>query len=271
MAHARSLLNRLCFSALAPCLAVACSAAGTTLPQDGPTTAQEVLSRALARPLPETLQGMARVDSYQAGQARKADLLLALKRPASLQMQALAPTLDLLAVLSTDGKRFISFERGGSQCHVGDACPHNLARLVPIALPPEQWVQALLGRPPLLEDSSLRLHWDVERGLYRIEIGPASGVHQDVFVAPRTFRFVGTVLYRGAARVASLAYDGEVEAGGPPRTLRFKSQAQDLDVTLEMRKIELGKPIGDEVFAVTCPEGSQIVELPCEPADPKTP
>jgi len=253
------------------CLALGCSGAGTTLPEDGPTTAEEVLSRALARPLPETLQGMARVDSYQAGQARKADLLLALRRPAALQMQALAPTLDLLAVLSTDGKRFISFERGGSQCHVGDACSSNLARLVPIALPPEQWVQALLGQPPLLQDNPQRLQWDGERDLYRVDIGSPAGLHQEVFIAPRTFRFVGMVLYRGSARVASLAYDGEVADGGPPRTLRFKSPAKDLDVTLEMRKIELGKPVGDDVFAVTCPEGSQIIELPCQPTHVETP
>lgn len=268
MASARTLLTRHLLLAIALLLSAACAAAGTTLPHDGPQTAADVLARALARPLPQTLQGMARADSYQQGQARKADLLLALKRPASLQMQALAPTLDLLAVLSTDGKRFVSFERGGSQCHVGDACPQNLARLVPIALPPEQLVQALLGQPPLLQGDPQRLQWDGERSLYRIDIGPADGLHQEVFVAPRTFRFVGTVLYRGAARVASVAYDGEVGVGGPPRTLRFKSQAQDLDVTLEMRKIELDKPVGDEVFAVTCPEGSQIVELPCQPATP---
>ena len=243
----------------------ACAAAQTALPADGPTTATEVLARALARPLPATVQGMARLDSYQAGQARKVDLLLALRRPGAVQMQALAPTLDLLAVLSTDGKRFVAFERGGSECHVGDACPQNLGRLVPIALPPDELVAVFLGRPPLLAATPQHLGWDAERSLYRIDLGSEAGLHQQVFIAPRTFRFVGTVLYRGAARLASVAYDGEVGAGGPPRTLRYKSQAEDLDLTLELRKVDLDVPIGDDVFAVTCPQGSRIVELPCPP------
>ena len=55
-----------------------------------------------------------------------------------MQFQALAPTLDLLALMSTDGTRFVGFQRGGTKCFTGPACPRNLARLVPIALPAPQ-------------------------------------------------------------------------------------------------------------------------------------
>jgi hypothetical protein len=241
----------------------------TGLPQGGPTTAEDVLARALAREMPKSVQGLARLDTYVKGEARKADLLIAARRPDAVQMQVLSPTLDLLAVMNTDGKRFTSFERGGAECYVGDACAHNLARIIPIALPPEQFVAALLGRPPLLDTTPQTLHWDDERKLYRIDQGPQDGLWQQVYVQPGTFRFVGTVLHQGATRVASIQYDGEVGINGPPRTLRFKDTRQELDVSVTLREVEVGTTIADDVFAVTCPEGMRTVDLPCGPVAPR--
>lgn len=242
-------------------LLCACAGAQHALPADGPTTAEDLLARALARPLPQTLQGMARLEAYVKKDARKVDLLLVVQQPASVQFQALAPTLDLVALLSTDGQRFVSFERGAATCYTGMACPQNLARLVPIALPPAQLAQVLLGRPPILEGKDKTLHWDNKRNLYRVEIGPQAGLHQQVFVMPNSFRFAGTVLYQGAERVGSVQYDG-ISAGGVPEKLQFK--AKDTDVSLQMRDVQADQPVQPEVFAVQCPQGAKVVELPCD-------
>ncbi len=239
----------------------ACTGAQHALPADGPTTAEDLLARALARPLPQTLQGMARLEAYVKKEARKADLLLVVQLPASVQFQALAPTLDLMALLSTDGQRFVSFERGAQACFTGQACPQNMARLVPIAMPPAQLAQALLGRPPILQGKDKTLQWDRERNLYRVDIGPPAGLHQQVFVTPNSFRFAGTVLYQGAERIGSIQYDG-VAAGGVPEKLQFK--AKDTDVSLQMRDIVADKPVQPEVFAVQCPQGAKVIELPCD-------
>ena len=240
-----------------------CSGA-SQMPSDGPQTADAVLATALAKPLPNTVAGMARLDSYVKGEARKADLLVIVRRPAAVQMQALTPTSDLIAILSTDGQRFISFERGGAECHTGLACPQNLARLLPIALPPQQLAEALLGRPPLLDLPTKTLRWDEAKSAYRIDIsGPGSSRRQEVYVLPRSFRFLGTVLYEGAARVGSIAYDGAVGTDGPPKTFRFRSKAQDLDVSVTLRDVEVNGAVGDDVFDVQCPQGARVVELPC--------
>lgn len=256
----RSVIARLLLVLLASCLA-ACTGAQHALPADGPTRPEDVLQRALARPLPQTLQGMARLEAYVQKQARKVDLLLVVQLPGSVQFQALAPTLDLVALLSTDGKTFVSFERGAAACYTGMACPQNLGRLVPIALPPEQLAQMLLGRPPLLESPETSLQWDERRGLYRVDIGPASGAHQQVFVTPAEFRFVGTVMFQGGERVGSVQYEGQ-SAGGAPKLLKFK--AKDTDVSVEMRDVQADKPVQPEVFAVQCPQGAKVVTLPCE-------
>jgi hypothetical protein len=254
-------MRRLIACAFLVLATVACTGAQHALPADGPTRPEEVLQRALARPLPQTLQGMARLDAYVGKQARKVDLLLVVQLPASVQFQALAPTLDLMALLSTDGKTFVSFERGAAACYTGPACPQNLGRLVPIELPPEQLAQMLLGRPPLLESPEKTLHWDQDRGLYRVDIGPAAGAHQQVFVTPAEFRFVGTVLYKGEERVGSVQYDG-TSAGGVPKLLKFK--AKNTDVSVEMRDVLADKSVQPEVFAVQCPQGTKVVTLPCD-------
>jgi hypothetical protein len=252
-------------------IVASCAGGQRALPSGGPTTAQAVLDLAMARPVPQTLQGMGRLEAYVKKDARKATLLLVVQQPASIQFQALAPTLDLMALLSTDGQRFLSFERGGGQCLTGPACPRNMARLVPIALPPAELAQMLLGRPPILQSGEKTLHWDEERALYRIDIGPADGTHQQVFVRPADpakkegVRFAGTVMYRGKERIGSVQYDGS-SAGGVPAKLHFK--APDVDVSLELRDVVADQPVQETVFQVQCPEGMKIVELSCEPDAP---
>lgn len=263
---------RCIFGMLLSCVAACTGPQTAGIPPDGPQTAEAVLAKALTRPLPTSVQGLGRLDSYVKGAARKADLLVVVRSPDALQLQVLSPTSDLLAVMSTDGKRFVTFERGGAECHVGNACARNLARMIPIAHhfsgptpAPEQLVQALLGRPPLLDHPRKGLAWDDERGVYRIDIGDPTAAHQEVFVHPGSFRFYGTVLYQGTRKLASVAYDGEVGSNGPPRTLRLRQPEQDLDVTVSLRDVEVGAAVDPTVFDVACPDGTKVIELPCEP------
>ena len=243
----------------------ACSSPQVPLPPGGPQSAEDVLARALARPLPKTAQGMARLDAYSKGQRRSVDLIVIVAMPNAVHMQAVSPTLDMLAVMATDGKRFVSFERGGDTCVIGDACPRNMARLVPIALSPEQLAPALLGRPPVLDAAEKRLDWDQKRELYVVTLGLDAAQHQQVFISPKDFRMVGTVLYDKAERVASIEYMGGERV---PGELRYK--AKDVDVTVSLRKIDLDLPADAEAFAPACPGGMLRQEMPCVDKQPPT-
>lgn len=256
MMHHRQIL-------ILPLFFLACSGVQTRLPVDGPQTAEDVLARALARPLPKSAQGMTRLEAYVKKERRSVDMIVQLQMPNAAQMQAVSPTLDMLAVMATDGKRFVSFERGGQRCFTGEACPLNMARLLPIALSPEQLVPALLGRPPLLKSAQQVLQWDSERNAYVVLLGEVTGTHQQVYVSPQDFRFLGTVMYEKDERVASMEYVG---AGKIPETLRYK--AKDVDVTVSLRKVDLDLPVDVEVFAPACPDGMLQQELPCVPPAP---
>ena len=246
-------------------LAWACAGAQTR-PVDGPATADELLARALARPIPRTLQGMSRLDSYVDGVARKADVLIRLAGPDKVQFQALSPTMDLLAVLTTDGQRFVSYERGARRCYTGRACPSNLARLVPMAMPADQLVATILGRPPLLPVGERSLHWDESKQAWRLHIGGAQDRdQQDVWVTHGDYRFRGSVVYRQGKRVASIAY-GDLAQGNsnmPPRRLRLQVPKRKIDMSIELREVTVDEPIDARDFAIPCPTGTLEVRLPC--------
>lgn len=248
----------LCF-----CL-VACSAAQVQLPSDGPQTANDLLQLARNHKMPQTLQGMARLDAYQKGERRSVDLIAILAQPASVQLQAVSPTLDMLGIMSTDGKRFVSYERGQGPCHTGAACPRNLARMLPIALPPDQLLQAMLGQPPVMQSEKQKLTWDSEHGLYQIDLGDDLGRRQVVYIEAKTYTFAGTVLFEKGQKIASIVYTGRLSDGNTPHEMRMKNLAQDLDMSVQWRKVELDLPLDGETFALQCPTGAQVIELSCD-------
>ncbi len=254
----RKFIALLCF------LAAGCSAVAVQLPSDGPQTANDLLALAQAHKMPQTLQGMARLDAYQKGERRSVDLIAILAKPASVQLQAVSPTLDMLGIMSTDGKRFVAFERGQGPCQVGAACPRNLARMLPIALPPDQLLQAMLGQPPVMQSEKQKLSWDSEHGLYQIDLGDDGGRRQVVYIEAKTYTFAGTALFEKGQKIASIVYAGRLSDGHTPKEMRVKNLAQDLDMSVQWRKVELDLPLDGETFLVQCPTGAQVIELSCD-------
>ncbi len=225
----------------------------------------DALVASIVRPVVQTLQGTARLEAYADGQRRSATMLVVASRPTSLQLQALTPTLDLVALTNCDGDRFLTFERGGDACYVGKACPRNLARVLPLPLPVEGLVAALLGDLPLLPapPEHRKVAWDEEKSLYRLDLGAPTALHQQVYVDPKTRSVAGAVWHFAAERLASLQYDGGSTAG-LPRTLRVKTTRPVIDLTLELRDVTADGKVDASVFAVTCPDGMRTVDLPCD-------
>ncbi|MBI5608520.1 MAG: hypothetical protein HY902_06530 [Deltaproteobacteria bacterium] len=243
----------------------ACSGAQVKLPANGPQSAADLLA-ALPASTVTSAQGQARLDAYVQGDRRSVTLLVVANRPDQVQFQALAPTLDLLGLLSSDGRHFVSFERGAATCQVGLACPANMQRFLPIPMPAADMVAALLGdlRPLAAPPEQQRLGWDGERHLYRLELGPTTGWRQELFVDPGTRQAVGAVWYAGSRRVASVQYGGERSPGTLPASVRVKVAAPDSDITIEYRDMQVNQPVNPEIFAVQCPPGTREVLLPCD-------
>lgn len=258
----RSLLP-LAAALLAGLLVVGCGDANR--PKTGPQTADDVLQAALSRKLPRSLSGTARMEAYVQGKARKADLLVMIETPDKAHLQALTPTMEMIAVIATDGQRFSSFERGGETCSVGRACARNMARLVPIAMPPADLVAAMLGRPPILEQAQRVLRWDGDRGAWKLVLTRPPW-KQELWVKPPRMEILASVMYRDGKRFASVAYGehGQLGPSGPPKKLRMRAQGDEVDVSIELREVDLDEELEADAFAVPCPAGMLVRELPCE-------
>lgn len=248
----------------AACMIAGCGG-GTAKPTTGPQTVADVLAAADARALPTTVQGEARMDAYVDGVARKADLLVRLERPGKAHLQAMTPTGEMVAVLATDGVRFTSFERGGAQCQTGPACARNMARLVPLALPPVELVDALLGRPPRLQQATSAMSWDGQRGAWRVALNRPP-LRQELWLRPPQMDVLASIVSRDGKRILSIAYadHGKHGIAGLPGTLRVQMPQQKVDVSIELRDVEAGEAIEAEAFAMPCPRGMAVAELPCD-------
>ncbi len=245
-------------------LMLGCAGAPVKLPIDGPQTAAAVLAL-LPISTVTTIQGQARLDAYVGGDRRSVTLLVLASRADKVQFQALAPTLDLLGLVSSDGSRFVTFERGSDTCQTGLACQRNLMRFVPIPLPAAAMVAALLGdlRPLAVPADEQQLSWDATRHLYRLDLGRKDAWRQEFYVDPKSHLAVGAVWFMGARRVGSLQYQGDRTPATLPASLRIKVSDPDSDITIEYRAMQVNQPLDPSVFSVACPHGTREVNLPC--------
>lgn len=266
----RSQVGRVCgLAVVSSLLAIVGCGGGVARPKTGPQTVSDVLAAVDARTLPKSVQGEARMDAYVNGVARKADLLVRLERPGKAHLQAMTPTGEMVAVLATDGARFTSFERGGKECQTGPACARNLARLVPLALPPNELVDALLGRPPRLQGASSTMRWDGDRGAWHVVLTRAAGkeaLKQELWLRPPQMDVLASIVTRDGKRLISIAYAAHGKRGIPglPGKLRIQMPEQKADVSIELRDVEAGEEIEADAFALPCPRGMPVVELSCD-------
>jgi outer membrane lipoprotein-sorting protein len=238
-------------------------------PPDAYVEAEPLLAAAATgRAALRALVAEARVEYYGADGVRKGKVVIAAARPAQVRFEALSPSGDFLALLVSDGERFVSFERGRDECWVGPACPLNVGRLLPLTLPPEAVVAVLLGEAPLIAHESATVAWDEDTGRYDVVLeAPARGERQ-------TISFGGEDL---AARAAKVRRDGALlfEVGfenlrrqGPaplPTRIRFRMPEGDVDLSIEYRDVETNpENLGDATFRFECPAGTQVWELPCD-------
>ncbi len=267
-------LTRGSFAALA-IVFVACRSGLIEPPLDALDTPERVLdlARTYLEGGPSHIVIEARASQYSERGGLKGKLEILGERPGRVRFTGLSPTDDMVSVLSTDGDRFVYFQRGATTCHVGRACAQNVGRFVSIPLEADELVGALVGRPPIIPYERLKLNWDREMGAYLLEItGSATGLGlshgrvQRLWVAHKDGRILRTALLdAGRARV-DIRYSefGTVDGYLLPRRLDVQLARDETDLRLDFRDIEIPKDLEDEAFRFTCPAGTSLEELSCD-------
>lgn len=230
--------------------------------KDGPATdAASLLKRVeLADALIYSVKGDARliVDSPQG--KGSVSLYVAVLHPAQLHIEQLDFFGRPEGVLVTDGDRFGLYDARQRKYFRGPATAQNMARFVPIALPPKELAALLMGRVPRLppdeatmtvDEASRRYAVTLRRGAVSQRLGISTGTHRVV-----SSRIEGLTTYAIDA--------SELTTYGPAVLAKqIVLDAPSAKTTVELRYKDIAVNETPEVtlFELEPPEGVPVVEV----------
>ena len=187
-------------------------------------------------------------------------------RPAQLRFEVLSPTDDTLAVVVSDGKRFMSHERGKPRCLVGLACAANVSRLLPIAFEGTELFDLLTGGTSFLTHDQAEVTWDECEGAYRLTLRrQVDATEQTVWLSPDSFVTAKMRVVRKNKELFVLQYDDFRTIGGVelPFAIRLTSEHRGTDLSIDLREAYINQTKPGTLFEPTCPQGTQEKEVPC--------
>jgi len=185
---------------------------------------------------------------------------------AKLRFEVLSPTDDTMAVLASDGKRFMSHQRGEGGCDVGDACPANVSRFLPMVLSGADLVRLMTGTAPHIVHEQRALAWDDCEGAYRLTLeNVAARTRVDLWVAPTHYFVVRMRLIRdGKERLLVENEDFRAVNGVLiPHTIQVQVDETNTDLLISLREAWVNQLQDGPHFNPTCPSGSVPKEVPC--------
>ena len=216
----------------------------------------------------KTLRAAAKVDHFANGGERvrvKVNMLLA--RGGKLRIEADSPLGGSLATLTSDGAKFALLDVRANRYLTGPAKACNVARLIRLALPPDDIVAVLMGGAPL--DGTIKsVGWDPNSGGREVlTLSLPDGGEEIIKLDARDKRWDvmraerhdagGHVLWR--ATNDNYKDRGEFRL---PDVIDVEEPPHGADAEIKFRSLEPNVDIADDLFRLAPPEG-----LTPEPAD----
>jgi outer membrane biogenesis lipoprotein LolB len=188
-----------------------------------------------------------------------AGLNIAAERPAKLRVEVLGFFGSPVVVLATDGERMEISQTDKGAFSEGPATAHSLARVVPVALAPQDLVSLLFGDPPLLPGGSVKgLRVDADRRAYALSL--VSGERTEV-----VYQDLETLLPVGAEvdgpdgwRAEFTDYQTHGDFKVPGRIQLVSSDGQT-ELHLTYRKVRVNIVIEGDLFQLIAPKGGAQV------------
>lgn len=196
----------------------------------------------------------------------KATVRLMVQRGGKLRFDAVTPFDTPLATLVSDGESFTLVDAKQNRHFHGPASPCNIARLLQVALAPDDVLTVLGGSTPLIQHESATLAWD-SRG--NAEVLTLKGKH-----LTQTVRLDGTDrrwdLLRSEIRdhkgktLLRIAGDAYRKVGGlrVPRRVSVDQPERKAELELTFKQQEINLTLPPAAFQLLKPDGlpSQRVE-----------
>ncbi len=186
---------------------------------------------------------------------------VAAKKPDRVYVQTVDFFGNTVSVLAASGGELSLYDARERVLYRGAATPENLARLVPVPLPPADLAAILCGSAPLLEGEPVRA--EPGRGYVTLEL--AAGERRQVLRVGAGARVLS----------ASLADSGDGRRGHdltfrafdalPGRTFPGEISLSARDPAVSMRltwtDVEPGAEVEDALFTPGVPRGARVVDL----------
>lgn len=230
--------------------------------KDGePRSAEELLKRIkVAESQVYSLKGDAKliVDSPQGKGA--VSLFVAVTHPALIHIEQLDFFGRPQGVFTTDGERFGLFMSQEGKYYRGPATPPNLARFLPLIMPPAELAAVMLGRAPRLPAESMQLRFDDERQQLVLVLQRGQ-VRQTLFVQPPAYRVVKSTAEN--VRAYELEFDDLKSLNGVTLPTRATLDAQSAKTKIELiwKEVAVNEAPDLTLFELEPPEGIPVVEV----------
>jgi outer membrane lipoprotein-sorting protein len=227
-----------------------------------PPTAEELMAALRARAAHlKTLRATAKVDHFaNAGERVRVKFTMLLARGGKLRLEADSPLGGSLATVTSDGRQFALLDVKNNRFLTGPAKACNVARLIRLAIPPDDVVAVLMGEAPL-GGTIKGVDWDPNNGgrevltlslpdggeeIIKLD---AKDKRWDVMRAERRDR-AGKVLWRVTNE--GFKDHGDVRL---PDVSDIEEPPHGADAEIKFRSVEPNAEISDDLFRLPPPQG----------------
>lgn len=214
-----------------------------------------------------SMRGEARIDHRGEAGRVGAAVLIAVRRPASLRLDALSPFGSPVASLATDGRTVGFFDRDSGRFMRGPAKACSLLTLVQLPLGPDDAVEVLLGGVPLL-DGDAEVSWDGRAVREVVRIRHTSGAAQEVRLSGRLGAWTAreSEIREGDGRLRwRVEHEDWRSVGGVamPKHTRV-TDGRRADVRIRYREQDVNVELPDKIFATGAPPGVPVEDADCD-------
>jgi hypothetical protein len=187
-------------------------------------------------------------------------LFVAVMHPAQIHIESLDFFGRPEGILVSDGERFGLYDAKQRKYFRGPASAENMARFVPIALPPRELAALLMGRVPRVPPESTELSIDEPTRTYRLAL-KRGAVTQRLAVSTGTHRVTSSRV-EGLATYAIDADDLTAFGGTTlARHLTLDAPSAKTKVELLYKDITVNETPEITLFELEPPEGIPVVEV----------
>jgi outer membrane lipoprotein-sorting protein len=212
----------------------------------------------------KNLRALAKVTYFGPKGRVRVKAVLVAERPKSFRVETISPFEQPIDVMASDGSKLWLLSE--TKLREGPATPENIARLLPLAMNPEEVVDTLLGGVPTSSRfAPTALEW-AEDGRHWV-LTLDDGVEQNrLFIDPDRHAVEKMTLgASGEKPRLSVEFEDFAAVGGSaseiPHKIHIELPGRGLDVKIKLDETEVDVALAADLFRITAPPGVKTEPL----------